>query len=190
MSDSVWPHRWQPTRLRHPWDSPGKNTGVGCHFLLQCMRVKSESEVAQSFPTLSDAMDCSLPGSSVHGFSRQEYWSGVPLPSPTVVASGFICLMSYGIFPDQGSDPCLLHWQSDFLWLNHREALFCYLNITQSSVFKFPCFSKYKNEKEIFIFHRCDHSWCPFRNAQLQTVQNHSYSHWGFDLSTFREGLA
>ena len=66
----------------HPWDSPGKNTGVGCHFLLQCMKVKSESEVTQSFLTLSDPMDYSLPGSSVHGFSRQEYWSGVPLPSP------------------------------------------------------------------------------------------------------------
>ena len=63
----------QPTRLRHPWDSPGKNTGVGCHFLLQCMKVKSESEVAQSCPTFSDPMDCSLPGSSVHGFSRQEH---------------------------------------------------------------------------------------------------------------------
>ena len=61
------PHRRQPTRLPHPWDSPGKNTGVGCHFLLQCMKVKSESEVAQSCPTLSDPMDCSLPGSSVHG---------------------------------------------------------------------------------------------------------------------------
>ena len=61
------PHRWQPTRLLCPWDSPGKNTGVGCHFLLQCMRVKSESEVIQSCPTLSDPMDCSLPGSSVHG---------------------------------------------------------------------------------------------------------------------------
>ena len=60
-------HRWQPTRLPCPWDSPGKNTGVGCHFLLQCMQVKSESEVAQSCPTLSDPMDCSLPGSSVHG---------------------------------------------------------------------------------------------------------------------------
>ena len=72
------PHRQQPTRLSHPWDSPGKNTGVGCHFLLQCMKVKSESEVAQSCPTLRDPMDCSLPGSSVHGFSRQEYWSGVP----------------------------------------------------------------------------------------------------------------
>ena len=67
MSDSVWPHRWQPTRLPCPWDSPGKNTGVGCHFLLQCMKVKSESEVAQSCPTPSDPMDCSLPGSSVHG---------------------------------------------------------------------------------------------------------------------------
>ena len=67
MSDSVWPHRLQPTRLPRPWDSPGKNTGVGCHFLLQCMKVKSESEVSQSCLTLSDPMDCSLPGSSVHG---------------------------------------------------------------------------------------------------------------------------
>ena len=67
MSDSVRPHRWQPTRLPSPWDSLGKNTGVGCHFLLQCMKVKSESEVAQSCPTLRDLMDCSLPDSSVHG---------------------------------------------------------------------------------------------------------------------------
>ena len=64
MSDSVWPHRWQPTRLPHPWDFPGKNTWVGSHFPLQCMKVKSESEVAQSScPTLSDPMDCSLPSS-------------------------------------------------------------------------------------------------------------------------------
>ena len=67
VSDSVRPHRRQPTRLPHPWDSSGKNTGVGCHFLLQCMKVKSEKEVTQSCPTLSDLMDCSLPGSSVHG---------------------------------------------------------------------------------------------------------------------------
>ena len=65
MSDSVRPHRQQPTRLPRPWDSPG--TGVGCHFLLQCMKVKSQNEVAQSCPTLSDPMDCSLTGSSVHG---------------------------------------------------------------------------------------------------------------------------
>ena len=64
------------------WDSPGKNTGLGCHFLLRCMKVKSESEVTQSCPTLSDPMDCSLPDYSIMGFSRQEYWSGVPLPSP------------------------------------------------------------------------------------------------------------
>ena len=61
------PHRREPTRLRHPWDSPGKNTGVGCHFLLQCMKVKSESEITQSCPTLSNPMDCSLPGSSILG---------------------------------------------------------------------------------------------------------------------------
>ena len=67
MSDSVRSHRWQPTRLPLPWDSPGKNTGVGCHFLLQCMKVKSESEVAQSCLTLSDPMDCSPLGSSAHG---------------------------------------------------------------------------------------------------------------------------
>ena len=67
MSDSVRPHRQQLTRLPRPWDSPGKNTGVGCHFLLQCMKVKSESEVAQSCPTLRNPMDCSLPGPSVHG---------------------------------------------------------------------------------------------------------------------------
>ena len=67
VSNSVRPHRWPPTRLPRPWVSPGKNTGVGCHFLLHCMKVKSESEVAQSCPTLSNPMDCSLPGSSVHG---------------------------------------------------------------------------------------------------------------------------
>ena len=67
-----------PTGLPHPWDSPGKNTGVGCHFLLQCMKVKSESEVAQSCQTLSDLMDCSLPGSSVHGIfqtTSEKYWA-------------------------------------------------------------------------------------------------------------------
>ena len=67
MSDSARPHRRQPTRLPRPWDSSGKNTGGGCHFLLQRMKVKSESEVAQLCPTLSDPMDCSLPGSSIHG---------------------------------------------------------------------------------------------------------------------------
>ena len=73
------PHRRQPTRFLHPWDSPGKNTGVGCHFFLQCIRVKSEREVAQSCPTLSDAMDCSPPGSSIHGIfqARVLEWGAV-----------------------------------------------------------------------------------------------------------------
>ena len=81
MSDSVRPHRRQPTRLPCPWDSPGKNTGVGCHFLLQCMKVKSESEVAQSScPTLSDPMDCSLPDSSAHGIFQARVLTPIFLP--------------------------------------------------------------------------------------------------------------
>ena len=81
MSYSVRPQRRVPTRLPGPWDSPGKNTGVGCHFLLQCMKVKSESEVAQSYPTPSDPMDCSLPGSSVHGIfqARVLEWGAIAM---------------------------------------------------------------------------------------------------------------
>ena len=97
VSDSVWPQRWQPTRLPRPWDSPGKNTGVACHFLLQCMKVKSESEVAQTvylkvrlytWKLYSRVRLLAIPWTAVYqapqsmGFSRQEYWSGVPLPSP------------------------------------------------------------------------------------------------------------
>ena len=73
------PHRQQPTRLPHPWDSPGKNTGVGCHFLLQCMKVKSENEDTQSCPTLRDPMDCNPPGSSIHGIfqARVLEWGAI-----------------------------------------------------------------------------------------------------------------
>ena len=79
MFDSVRPHRRQPTRLPLPWDSPGKNTRVGCHFLLQCIKVKSESEVTQSCLTLSDPMDCRPPGSSVHGIfqARALEWGAI-----------------------------------------------------------------------------------------------------------------
>ena len=99
MSHSVRPHRRKPTRLPCPWDSPGKNNGVGCHFLLQCMKVKSESEVTQSYPTLSDPMDCSLPGSSIHGIfqARVLEWVAIAFsvltswdsPKTTVDALGF-----------------------------------------------------------------------------------------------------
>ena len=78
MSDSVQPHRRQPTRLRRPWDSPGKNTGVDCHFLLQCVKVKLLSCIGVLATPWAAAYQAPL----YMGFSRQEYWSGVPLPSP------------------------------------------------------------------------------------------------------------
>ena len=150
---TVWPHRQPPTRLLCPWDPPGKNTGVGCHFPLQCMKVKSESEVTQLCPTLSDPMDCSPPGSPVPEilqartlewvaisfsnawkwkvkvkplspvqllatswteayqaplsmrFPRQEYGSGLPVPSP-------------GDLPHPGIKLHLLHWLVDSLPLS------------------------------------------------------------------------
>ena len=90
MSDSVRPHRRQPTRLRRPWDSPGKNTGVGCHFLLPCMKMKSESEVAHSCPTLSDPMDCSPPGSSAHGIfqARVLEWGAIVILLDGIIKRG------------------------------------------------------------------------------------------------------
>ena len=95
VSNSVRPHRWQPTRLPRPWDSPGENTGVGCHFLLQCMKVKSENEVVQSYPTLSDPMNCSLPGSSVHGIlqARVLEWGAIAFSNikATVLNSLALC---------------------------------------------------------------------------------------------------
>ena len=89
VSDSVRPHRWQPTRLRRPWHSPGKNTGMGCHFLLQCVEVKSESEVTQSRPTHRDPMDCSLPGSSIHGIfqARVLEWGAIAFSGQRLPAS-------------------------------------------------------------------------------------------------------
>ena len=79
MSNSVRPQRRQPNRLPRPWDSPGKNTGVGCHFLLQCLKVKSENEVTQSCLTPSDPMDCSPPGPSIHGIfqARVLEWGAI-----------------------------------------------------------------------------------------------------------------
>ena len=91
MSDSVRPHRRQPTWFCHPWDSPGKNTAVGCHFLLQCVKVKSLSRVRL----------CATPWTAAHqappsmGFSRQECWSGVPSPSPLWMLAVHIKVMSH-----------------------------------------------------------------------------------------------
>ena len=117
MSNSVRPHRWQPTRLPHPWDSPGKNTGVGCHFLLQCMKVKSEREVTQSCPTLS--MDCSPPGSSVHGIfqARVLEWGAITLLTlpqlylpmeTTVKAPAYDFSHTFCLLTSFGASPCAL----------------------------------------------------------------------------------
>ena len=93
-SNSVRPHKRQPTRSLCPWDPPGKNTGVGCHFLLQFMKVKSEkSEVAQSCPTLSDPMDWSPPGSSVH-----EIFQARNLAWKFYLENGLLFLLYYTFF--------------------------------------------------------------------------------------------
>ena len=133
MSDSVRPHRQQPTRLPCPWDSPGKNTGVCCHFLLQCMKVKSESEVIQSCLTLSDPMDCRLPGSSVHGifqarvlewgaiafslvYLKSENLKSVPWPKLPLSSSGSFShsmfrvtsFWTFGFQPEIGYNPAFV----------------------------------------------------------------------------------
>ena len=98
------PHRRQPARLPRPWDSPGKNTGVGCHFLLQCMKVKIESEVAQSCPTLSDPMDCSPPGSSTHGIfqARVLEWGAIASPKRKATHSIFWSGEFHGLYRPWG----------------------------------------------------------------------------------------
>ena len=115
MSNSVRPHRWQPNRLPCPWDSPGKNTGVGCHFLLQCMKVRIESEVAHLCPTLSNLMDCSSPGSSIHGVfqARVLEWGAVAFSvnkCQTVFQNGpalYFLLSLYDSFHDSAFSPIL-----------------------------------------------------------------------------------
>ena len=107
MSDSVQPHRLQPTRIPCPWDSPGKSTGVGCHCLLQCMKVKSE--VAQSCPTPSDPMDCGPPGSSIHGIfqARVLEWGAIAF------WMSCICTVSYYLAVERdGLVICVMMWMN------------------------------------------------------------------------------
>ena len=90
MPDSLRCHGLQPARPLCPWDFPGKSTGVGCHFLLQCMKVKSESEVAQLGPTLRDPMDCSLPGSSIYSHAKEWNWTLAFYQSQKLTCNGWI----------------------------------------------------------------------------------------------------
>ena len=120
MSHSVRPHRQQLTRLPSPWDSPGKNTGVGCHLLLQCMKVKSENEVAQSCQTLSNPMDCSLPGSSAHGIfqTRVLEWVAIAFSafSGECVPKPYTFLNIFNINSNNNL-PCILYISFLFLTL-------------------------------------------------------------------------
>ena len=97
VSDSVWPHRRQPTRMPRPWDSPGKNTGVVCHFLLQCMKVKSESKSLSRVRILATSWTAAFQTPPSMGFSRQEYWSGGPLPSPTACCRAGQSIKRWGV---------------------------------------------------------------------------------------------
>ena len=145
MSVSVRPHRWQPTRFPCPWDSPCKNTGVGCHFLLPCMTVKSESEVAQLCPTLSDPMDCSPPDSSVHGIfqARVLEWGAIAFSTLAMPSLKFLIGQSpwfsvgmiiqlkgtytiLSLYTPQTpqvilSEPLGLAWLAPFASLSHRK---------------------------------------------------------------------
>ena len=121
MSDSVQPHRQHPTRLLRPWDSPGKNTGVGCHFLLQCMKVKSESQVAQSCLTLSDPMDCSRPGSSFPEIFQARVLEWVAIAFSKDSGVGSYSLLQ-GIFLTQGLNLGLLHCRQILYCLSHKES--------------------------------------------------------------------
>ena len=142
MSDSMQPCRRQPTRLLCPWDSPGKNTGVGCHFLLQCMKFKSESEVAQSCPTLSNPTDCSLPGSSIHGIFQARVLEWVPLPSPNL--DDYITIFAL-VDRSSYSFPCILF--STFISLLLFLAFFfecpSFLSFKSNLLFSFFLFVKF-----------------------------------------------
>ena len=154
MSDSVRPHRQQPTRLPRPWDSPGKNTGVGCHFLLQCMKVKSQSEVAQSCLTLATPWTAAYQALPSMGFSRQKYWSGVPLPSPDLTAE----TTTNQLFPDSYQNP-LSEWQVTI---------------------KLHLVAGFKTESNAFSLHAA-HSLCylPFPSVPLSCIAHLFQSQFG-----------
>ena len=150
------PHRRQPTRLPRPWESPGKNTGVGCHFLLQCRKVKSESEVAQSCPTLATPWTAAYQAPPPMGFSRQEYWSGVPI----TLLEGF-----------KRSQQHLLPLGRGIWWLGWGDFLFhCTLFIL------FPIFCLCTHSlfrKEFFLTRNNAQS---YRHANYYKLISHSYS--------------
>ena len=149
MSNSVQPHRWQPTRLSRPWDSPGKNIGVDCHFLLQCVKMKNESEVAQSCVTLRDPMDCSSPGSYVHGIFQARvlewgaiafsedlntrcahcYWMSL-FPFPFINRAGAHMHICLHLYLHIWACMCMNIYMSEYIYTNTHIYLFLYLSLT------------------------------------------------------------
>ena len=156
MSDSVRPHRQQPTRLPHPWDSPGKNTGVSCHFLLQCVKVKSLSHVWLFVTPWTEAHQA--PPSM--GFSRQEYWSGVPLPSPTS--------LSHVYFPSPSTRTLIKltpHCPTEVtFWchrhVDHRVTLTCRMGLSPNS-FRLKVFPPFKIQG--LLQHLSSSTLCPLQ---------------------------
>ena len=168
------PHRRQPTRLPRPWDSPGKNTGVGCHFLLQCRKVKSESEVAQSYPTLSDPMDGSLPGSSVHGVfqARVLQWGAIAFSKELSTASLYYCYSEVQTGSNgteirgRTTDPSLNLFTEYLLcqswWFLSSAPRSCSMRDTHygESLFKSQCVQEYRGsnkirDNRIYMYHSC-----------------------------------
>ena len=134
MSNSVRPHRRPPTRLLCPWDSPGKNTGVGCHFLLQCMKVKSESEVAQSCLTLSNPMDCSLPGSSCHRIfqARVLEWDAIAFSMKISLVFHNLLVASIPLHCSLRKNFLsflVILWNSTFTWVNLSFSPFSFISL-------------------------------------------------------------
>ena len=144
MSDSVWPQRWQPTRHPWPWDSPGKNTGVGCHFLPQCMKAKSEREAGKSVQLLATPWAIAYQAPLSMGFSRQEYWSGLPsasvrsiplLPFTVLIFAWNVPLVSLILLKRSLVFPILLFSFIPLHW-SLRKAFLCLLAILWDSAFK------------------------------------------------------
>ena len=164
MSDPVRPHRRQPTRLPCPWDSPGKNTGVGCHFLLQCMRVKSKSEVAQSCPTLRDPMDCSLSGSSVHGIFQATVLEWVAIAYTYTYIPSFLDFLPIWVTKEQ---------------LYSRFSLVIYLIHSINSVYTSTLISQFT--------HTHFPPWCGVNRDPLQFPRASLVAQLGKNLSAMRE---
>ena len=176
----MWPHRRQSTRLPRPWDSPGKNTGVGCNFLLQCMKVKSESEVTLSCPTLSDPMDCSLPGSSAHGIFQARVYN---VPSPVLDPEACVCavcsVMSDSLGPHalHGALPGSLQapLSMGFSWQEYWSALHFLLQGSNSRLLRFLHWRiLYHCDTGEIIANKTDENHVSFINQsyfwQLQTI--------------------